>query len=342
MPLFDHARNFIINGSVFNDIQGDSGVHRYLEIDVRLISILKATIKRLKEILESVLYFGILFTVPCDAFHLLDGERQKVMAWVSPIDVSAKHFDVANAREPGTGEWLLNSNVFQEWERGTGRALWCSGIPGAGKTVLASLIIDHLCTLQLREPVGTTAVAWVYFNYKENATQTPDAIHLSLIQQLAGFSTQLYALLESSYKKHPKSCPSPWRLIPDMRILAREFAKVFIVIDALDECAENNRDTFLETVAHLQTSGANVLITSRDHVCDSITHSKLVGVQRIDIRGSTDDITKFLNARLTKQRRMARIIKNRPSLHKEIVTAIVDSCQGMYMLFIRGFHVLHK
>jgi len=59
MPLFDHARNFIINGSVFNDIQGDSGVHRYLEINVGLISILKATIERLKEILDGVLYFGI-------------------------------------------------------------------------------------------------------------------------------------------------------------------------------------------------------------------------------------------------------------------------------------------
>ncbi len=264
------------------------------------------------------------------------------MAWVSPIDVSAKHFDIANAREPGTGQWLLNSNVFQEWECGTGRALWCPGIPGAGKTVLASLIIDHLCTLQLHEPVGTTAVAWVYFNYKANATQTPDAIHLSLKQQLAGFSTQLYTLLESSYKKHPKSRPSPRRLIPDMRILTREFSKVFIVIDALDECAESNRDTFLEIVADLQTSGANVLITSRDHICDSITHSKLVGVQRIDIRGSTDDIAKFLNARLTKQRRLAQIIKNRASLHKEIVAAIVDSCQGMYVLFIGGFHVLHK
>ncbi|KAF8327084.1 ankyrin repeat-containing domain protein [Amanita rubescens] len=301
MPLFDHARNFIISDSVFNNIQGDSAI-----------------IERLKEILE-------------------DGERQKVMAWVSPIDVSAKHFDVAKAREPGTGEWLLNSNVFQEWERGTGQTLWCPGIPGAGKTVLTSLIIDRLCTLQLREPVGTIAVAWVYLNYKENATQTPDAIHLSLIQQLAGFSTQLYALLGSSYKKHPTSCPPPRRLIPDMRILTREFAKVFIVIDALDECAENNRDTFLDIVADLQTSGANVLITSRDHVCDSITHSKLVGVQRVDIRGSKDDITKFLNARLTNQRRLARIIKNHPSLRKEIVTAIVDSCQGMFLM--ATFHI---
>lgn len=55
MPLFDHARNFIIRDSVFNDIQVDPGVHRYLEINVALISILKATIERLKEILEGVL-----------------------------------------------------------------------------------------------------------------------------------------------------------------------------------------------------------------------------------------------------------------------------------------------
>jgi len=302
MPYFESANHFIISGSVFNDIQGDP-----------------ATIEHIKEILEGQ-------------------ERQKIMAWVSPIDVSAKHFDVTSVREPGTGEWFLNSDAFKEWERSIGRALWCPGIPGAGKTVLTSLIIDHLRSLQLREPVGTIALAWIYFNYKEAAIQTPDAIHLNLIRQLAGSSTQLYTLLKSSYyKKDPNSQPSPWQLIPDMHILTRDFAKVFVVVDALDECAEKNRIIFLKLMAHLQTSGANILITSRDHVYDSIAHSELIGIQKVDISGTTDDITKFINSRLSQPNHLAQIIKAWPPLHKEIVTAIVGSCKGMFLM--ATFHI---
>lgn len=91
---------------------------------------------------------------------MLDSERHKVLAWVSPIDFLAKHIDISNTRHPGTGEWLLYSEKFQEWERATGRAIWCPGVPGAGKTVLASLIIDHLSALQRYKPVGTVAVAF--------------------------------------------------------------------------------------------------------------------------------------------------------------------------------------
>ncbi|KAF8147678.1 ankyrin repeat-containing domain protein [Crassisporium funariophilum] len=117
-----------------------------------------------------------------------------------------------------------------------------------------------------------------------------------------------------------------------MRILTAEFNKVFIVVDALDECAEKNRDTVLELLAHLQISGANILVTSRDHIYDSIAESELVDVQRVDIRGSTEDITLYVKARLLKQKRLARIIRTQPALRDEIITSIVASCDGMFLM----------
>ena len=46
--------------------------------------------------------------------------------------------------------------------------LLCSGIPGAGKTVLASIVINNLLT-QFDNDV---AVTWVYCSYKEKGSQT--------------------------------------------------------------------------------------------------------------------------------------------------------------------------
>jgi len=65
---------------------------------------------------------------------LEDDERSKIMDWVSPINVSVKQHDVSSVRHPGTGEWFLGSYDFKTWEIGTGQALWCVGVPGAGKT----------------------------------------------------------------------------------------------------------------------------------------------------------------------------------------------------------------
>jgi hypothetical protein len=39
----------------------------------------------------------------------------------------------------------------------------CPGIPGAGKTVLAAITIDHLSKKELSSSVG---LAYIYYNYK--------------------------------------------------------------------------------------------------------------------------------------------------------------------------------
>ncbi|KAF8058978.1 hypothetical protein FPV67DRAFT_1521642 [Lyophyllum atratum] len=295
MPLFDHASNFNIYGGTFNDFQGHP-----------------ATLERMKEILE-------------------DLERQKVMAWLSRMDFLAKQSDILHTADPGTGEWFLESAAFRAWQDGTdSQALWCPGIPGAGKTVLVSLIINQLCALQHREPVGTIGVAWIYYNYKDQSYQTPDAIHLSLIRQLAGFSKEWYDHLKSLYDRDPNSRPSARQLIPDAHTWIRDFKKAFIIIDALDECAASDRRTVLNILSGLRRSGANILITSRENVGEDLGYSDLANAQRIDILASSSDITAYVNAHL--ETRLARIIKKMPSLRDEILRVIVGACKGMFLL----------
>lgn len=79
----------------------------------------------MKEILEGdyILGYSGVFRLMEIYFHLPDEQRQKVMVWVSRIDVLVKQSDVANIHQPETGEWLLSSDIFREWERGIGRAL---------------------------------------------------------------------------------------------------------------------------------------------------------------------------------------------------------------------------
>jgi hypothetical protein len=52
-------------------------------------------------------------------------------------------------RQEGTEQWFLDPPKFKRWLQGSDKALFCPGIPGAGKTMMAAITIDYLCKTAL-------------------------------------------------------------------------------------------------------------------------------------------------------------------------------------------------
>jgi hypothetical protein len=93
-------------------------------------------------------------------------DRQKyhaVAEWISPTDFPAQQLDLIARREEGTGQWFLDSPEFVSWLRGPRSTLFCPGIPGAGKTMLAAIAIDHILKARISDSTG---IAYVFCNYK--------------------------------------------------------------------------------------------------------------------------------------------------------------------------------
>lgn len=72
------------------------------------------------------------------------GADKDLLSWLTPIDYGAQQSDFLSRRQEGTGQWLLDSQEFQDWRNGDRQALFCPGIPGAGKTILTSIVVEHL------------------------------------------------------------------------------------------------------------------------------------------------------------------------------------------------------
>ncbi|KAJ7453163.1 hypothetical protein FB451DRAFT_1520328 [Mycena latifolia] len=70
-------------------------------------------------------------------YTLAAAERDKIIDWFSPLNFFLRQADISNIRQPGTGEWFLQDELFKRWVSGAIKAMWCRGMPGAGKTVLA-------------------------------------------------------------------------------------------------------------------------------------------------------------------------------------------------------------
>jgi hypothetical protein len=73
-------------------------------------------------------------------------EDQKILMWLTRADYGAQQSELLSWRQEGTGRWLLDSNKFQMWRDGDIQTLFCQGMPGAGKTIMTSIVIDYLCT----------------------------------------------------------------------------------------------------------------------------------------------------------------------------------------------------
>ncbi|KAJ7028851.1 hypothetical protein C8F04DRAFT_1398720 [Mycena alexandri] len=252
-------------------------------------------------------------------------ERAKITEWLSPINFFLRQADISQSQQKGTGGWLLADPQFQQWESGSGKTLWCHGIPGVGKTVLVSMVVSHLGARFEDNNIG---VACAYLDYKEADDQTPVKVLAGLWRQLIlgrdiGSAKILYQ------RHHEKGTPPTLDEVSNVLHAAiREFSQVYIVIDAVDEYPETQRQILLEYITMLGPA-VNLMITSRPHIAPDST---LPNLDTLEIRVDEGDIGKYVDAQIRMSRLLKKHVQNQPDLQKEIHSKIICTVDGMFLL----------
>ncbi|KAJ7028077.1 hypothetical protein C8F04DRAFT_1399130 [Mycena alexandri] len=253
-------------------------------------------------------------------------ERKQIIEWLSPINLFLRQADISQARQDGTGGWLLVHLHFQEWKSGSGRTLWCHGISGAGKTVLASMIVDHLSP---KSQNGNLGVACIYLNHKEAEDHTPTRLLSSLWRQLV-LGKDFGPLPKKLYQQHQEK-RTPLSLDEVFEVLCSaitEFLKVYIVADAVDEYPETQRQILLEYLAKMGPT-VNLMITSRPHITPD---SVLPNPATLEIRANEDDVGRYVDAQIRRSPRLSKHVQSRINLREEIHSAITCAVDGMFLL----------
>src|ERR1700722_20159857 len=98
-----------------------------------------------------------------------DREQQAILDWLKSVDYSPQQNDFIGRRQEGTGQWLVESDEFQQWENNKKCILFCPGIPGSGKTMMVSIVVDHLFK-RFRDEPGI-AIAFLYCNFRQQQEQ---------------------------------------------------------------------------------------------------------------------------------------------------------------------------
>ncbi|KAH7201289.1 hypothetical protein DER44DRAFT_440639 [Fusarium oxysporum] len=189
-----------------------------------------------------------------------DHRFAKIERWLSPPDYSTNANLARKRRHNGTGTWLLNSPAFQEWKLGLRQHLWLYGLAGCGKTILSTTILDHL----LQTNTYTTLA--FFFDFNDARKQKLEDLLRSLAVQLYYAGNEAARRLDSLFTSHDDG-----RRQPDTKALSactgamiQIAGKVFIIIDALDECTA--REELLQWLKHVASRNAQLIVTGRPEV----------------------------------------------------------------------------
>lgn len=248
----------------------------------------------------------------------------KILDWLTPMNYHPQQRDYFQRQQPGTWRWLLDSEKFQSWWVTRNQTLFCPGVPGAGKTILTSIVVDYLfskfCDV---EHVG---IAYIYCNYYRYDEQNTSDLLASILKQLAENQRQLPEIVKDLYRRHEsgRTRPSVDELYTTLRFIITQHSRVFIIIDSLDECQTSN-DSWEKTLSHLfkiqAETGINIFATSRPipEVYEKFKESTV-----IEVLAHNDDIREYLESQIS-QSHLTTLNINR----EDIITSITGAADGM-------------
>jgi hypothetical protein len=251
--------------------------------------------------------------------------HQEVVKWLSPTDFPAQQHDIISRRQEGTAQWFLDSAEFREWLQGTDKTLFCPGIPGAGKTMMAAVAIDYLCRTTHSDNVG---IAYLFCSYKARVDQSAPNLLAALLKQLVHSRPDIAAPVTGIHDQHSErqTKPSLDELTQALLSICSAYTAVYVVVDALDECSNVVRRQLIGKLRSLQASrNMRLMYTSRD-VPEVIEYFR--SSPSLEIRASEEDVRRFVIDQLPQL-----YLPVDEELEREIARMIVEAVDGMYVLF---------
>lgn len=252
----------------------------------------------------------------------------------NPEDDLAAIHRLKGERVSGTCEWILEQKEYTEWLKGeSSKLLRLIGPPGIGKTMISSFLVDDLKKRSQHSP--DTVLAFYFCDSKDEKRNSATAIIRGIIIQLLRQYPAMFKFIEQDYEQMGdrlcNSFDTLWRIL---RQILTEFVvgKVYVLIDALDECDKSSRESLL--------GGLNGLLRTRQHLnvmflityrpgsnVSSLVHDVSTFL-KIDAGKIKADLSKFIEVKvddLFRQKKFAA------PLEKKIRQAFNERTQGTFL-----------
>ncbi|KAF8417598.1 hypothetical protein EV426DRAFT_578107 [Tirmania nivea] len=268
-----------------------------LDADVTEAQSTRTGFERLQKLLEDV-HLAVSPFGPIEQ-KLERDRKSEILQWISEIPYTEHHTRISESRLDGTTDWLLKREEYWNWRAtSASKLLLLRGTPGAGKTYIASSVIDSFLTTPEK-------LAYFYCNRAEPSRRDPRKILCTLIQQLAQIDlgegarllTHVVDIYEKREEKGQKSAQLSLAEARDLLVQITDvYPQITICIDAMDEVDNDTRVDLLSCLNHIIRTSKNVVkifVTTR---MDVDILSQFENFPRIELQpdDNVSDINKFV------------------------------------------------
>ncbi|KAF8422189.1 hypothetical protein EV426DRAFT_535554, partial [Tirmania nivea] len=327
---------------ISNDLREieDLGRTVALDADVTEAQSTRTGFERLQKLLEDVHLTVSPFRPRLDAIEqkLERARKSEILQWISEIPYTEHHTRISESRLNGTTDWLFKREEYWNWRvTSASKLLLLRGTPGAGKTYIASSVIDSFRTTSEK-------LAYFYCNRAEPSRRDPRKILCTLIQQLAktdsgegtGLLTHVVDIYEKREKEGQKSAQLSLAEARDLLVQITDvYPQITICIDAMDEVDNDIRIDLLKCLNHVIQTSKNVVkifVTTR---MDVDILNQFDNFPRIELQpdDNVGDINKFVltkvQSSIDDRLLLDGVVSNK--VKKEICNVLCQRCKGKYL-----------
>ncbi|CAI6242163.1 unnamed protein product [Periconia digitata] len=270
--------------------------------------------------------------------------REFCIQWLAsaPYDVDQDAHAKVRHTYPGTGQWLLANKRFMSWfdrDMSSNQLLWMTGIPGAGKTILASLVVEET------KKLPDVTVAFFYCRYEDLQRNTFVAVARGLLSQLLNQDEDLLPYLYEKATKSGQTSLSTDSLAKQLLETAiKNHRKLYVIIDGIDECEREQRkeivstlESFWESLPYTDADSLRCLFVSQDDSAARKDFARMVTL-KITQSDTKQDISSYAHTWSQEIRAKFGLDQNHVQC---IENMIAEKAEGMFLFARLMSHYLH-
>ncbi|PVF93066.1 hypothetical protein CPB86DRAFT_133582 [Serendipita vermifera] len=277
-----------------------------------------ATMEGIKDIRQKLNVVGEMK----DLFVQISDE--KALKWLNAISPDPAYDFNRDRRLDGTCKWIFKTEKYKSWKSGTGkRDIWVVGIPGAGKSVLTTSLIDEL---RRQHEILTL---YFFFRDGDSRTMSPLEMVASIIVQLINSKIDSERIMRILKLRVESSSYFTNQMLQGFPV------PVIILLDALDECTDPSSvvqhlmaptidPSLIADMMLMPSIGGAIpvqfLLTGRPNVHDIFAPLPHVVTIDMDVN---DDIRKFVNEKVADNESLRQH-------ESQIIATIFENSQGMF------------
>ncbi|KAL5361432.1 WD40-repeat-containing domain protein [Aspergillus floccosus] len=295
---------------------------------------------------EGIVQFQGTATNPTFHMHVGDQDRHSrdrcldYFAVTDPRDVKITIHQTRGAALKESYGWILYHPQYQHWRNNNdSQVLWIKGDPGKGKTMLLCGIINELApTTKLEDPLVKTFLSFFFCQATEPKLSNAHAVLRGLIYMLVDTQPSFLSHVRKKFKDtgEPRfGNAEAWAALCNIFLdILRDSSldKIYIVVDALDECVQD-QDKLLQFILRGTKEFPHVkwIISSRNHVEPRIRLDESQSILSLELQENAESVSVAIGAYISNRVAELESLQDDNTLLDYVQQTLQEKSEGTFL-----------